>query len=127
MARTITGIAMSHGIDLNLLPESVRKGVAELIAAFEGSQLENKLLRERLRLALIKKYGPKSESLSDAQLELLELEPGVEQAEVVLESEQSRKAQAPTAGETPKSGRSLPRSFAPAPASAPQGGHRCGA
>lgn len=97
---------MSHGIDLNLLPESVRKGVAELIAAFEGSQIENKLLRERLRLALIKKYGPKSESLSDAQMELLELEPGVEQAEVVLESEQSRKTQAPTAGETPRSGRS---------------------
>lgn len=90
---------MSHGIDLNRLPESVRKGVADLIAAFEGSQLENKLLRERLRLALIKKYGPKSESLSDAQLELLELEPGVEQAEVALEAEQS-KGQTP--GDTSK-------------------------
>ena len=45
---------MSHGIDINLLPELMRQGVADLIAAFEGSQLENKLLREQLRLALIK-------------------------------------------------------------------------
>ena len=93
---------MSHGIDINLLPESMRQGVADLIAAFEGSQLENKLLREHLRLALIKKYGPKSESLSDAQLELLELEPGVEQAEVVQESEQSQQTKDQTPRDTPK-------------------------
>jgi transposase len=44
-------------------------------------------LEERLRLELIEKYGPKSEKLSDAQLELLQLEPGVSAAEVGAESE----------------------------------------
>jgi transposase len=43
-------------------------------------------LEARLRLELIDKYGPKSEKLSDAQLELLELEPGVSAAEVEAES-----------------------------------------
>ena len=44
------------------------------------------VLQERLRLELIKKYGPKSEKLNDAQLQLLELEPGVSAAEVEAES-----------------------------------------
>jgi transposase len=39
------------------------------------------------RLVRIAKYGPGSEKLSDAQLELLELEPGVSSAEVQAESE----------------------------------------
>jgi transposase len=46
-----------------------------------------RLLEERLRLLRINKYGPASERLSDAQLELLELEPGVSVAEVVAESQ----------------------------------------
>ena len=36
-----------------------------------------RVLEERLRLVRIEKYGPGSERLSDVQLELLELEPGV--------------------------------------------------
>lgn len=43
-------------------------------------------LEERLRLELIRKYGPKSEKLSDAQLQLLDLEPGVSAEEVEAES-----------------------------------------
>ncbi len=43
-------------------------------------------LEERLRLELIRKYGPKSETLNDEQLLLLELEPGVSSAEVEAES-----------------------------------------
>ena len=39
-------------------------------------------LKGQLRLLLIKKYGPGSEKLNDAQLSLLELEPGVSQSEV---------------------------------------------
>ena len=35
-----------------------------------------RVLEEKLRLIRIEKYGPGSEKLSDAQLELLELEPG---------------------------------------------------
>ena len=43
--------------------------------------------RNALRLVRIAKYGPGSEKLSDAQLELLELEPGVSGVEVQAESE----------------------------------------
>jgi transposase len=48
------------------------------------------LLEERLRLVRIEKYGPGSEKLSDAQLELLELEPGVSGTEVQAESERAQ-------------------------------------
>src|SRR6266849_9214438 len=46
-----------------------------------------RVLEERLRLVQIEKYGPGSEKLSDAQLELLELEPGVSDVEVQAEAE----------------------------------------
>ena len=49
-----------------------------------------RVLEERLRLVRIEKYGPGSEKLSDAQLELLELEPGVSSAEVEAESERAQ-------------------------------------
>src|ERR1700757_3221367 len=49
-----------------------------------------RVLEERLRLIRIEKYGPGSEKLSDAQLELLELEPGVSSAEVEAESERAQ-------------------------------------
>jgi transposase len=48
------------------------------------------VLEERLRLVRIEKYGPGSERLSAAQLELLELEPGVSGAEVQAESERAQ-------------------------------------
>jgi transposase len=51
------------------------------------AELKIRVLEERLRLARIAKYGPGSERLSDAQLELLELEPGVSRAEVQAESQ----------------------------------------
>jgi transposase len=51
------------------------------------AELKIRVLEERLRLIRIAKYGPGSEKLSDAQLELLELEPGVSSAEVQAESE----------------------------------------
>ena len=44
-------------------------------------------LKEQLRLERIRKYGPASEKFSDAQLLLLEHEPGVSAAEVQAESE----------------------------------------
>jgi transposase len=44
-------------------------------------------LEERLRLIRINRYGPGSETLSDAQLALLEVEPGVSAAEVHAESQ----------------------------------------
>jgi len=51
------------------------------------SRQKIQLLEERLRQARIAKYGKASEKLSDLQLELLELEPGVSSEEVQAESE----------------------------------------
>src|SRR5260370_6675198 len=50
------------------------------------AELKIRVLEERLRLVRIAKDGPGSEKFSDAQLELLELEPGVSSAEVQAES-----------------------------------------
>ena len=49
-----------------------------------------RVLEERLRLLRIEKYGLGSEKLSDAQLELLELEPGVSGAEVEAETQREQ-------------------------------------
>ena len=61
--------------------------IAELTRQLTWASLKIQLLEERLRLERIKKYGPASEKLSDAQLDLLDLEPGVSGAEVQAESE----------------------------------------
>lgn len=53
----------------------------------ENARLKIQVLEERLRLRRIAKYGPGSEKLSNLQLELLELEPGVSSQEVQAESE----------------------------------------
>ena len=44
-------------------------------------------LEQELRLKRIHKYGKPSEKLSDLQLQLLDLEPGVSSVEVEAESE----------------------------------------
>jgi transposase len=61
-----------------------------LVAENQRLQMEVRYLRELLRLARIAKYGPGSEQLSDEQLELLELEPGVRAEEVQGESEKAQ-------------------------------------
>jgi hypothetical protein len=65
------------------IPEVHRDKVKQLI-------LENLVLRERLRLERFEKYGPAAEGLTDAQLELLELEPGVNAAEVEAEAHRAQ-------------------------------------
>jgi len=55
--------------------------------ALENAQMKVQVLEERLRQHRIAKYGPGSEKLSNLQLELLDLEPGVSNVEVVAESE----------------------------------------
>jgi len=50
--------------------------------------LENKLLKEAIRLLHLAKYGPKAEQLSDRQLTLLDQEPSVTLAEVETEAAQ---------------------------------------
>jgi transposase len=60
--------------------------VVELKRQLHWAYLKIQVLEERLRLQRIQKYGPASEKLSDTQLELLELEPGVSNQEVQAES-----------------------------------------
>jgi transposase len=79
--------------------------LAEIIAALEAqlaakdqqlarkdqalalAEVKIKVLEERLRLDRIARYGKRSETLSDLQLLLLDLEPGVSSQEVEAESE----------------------------------------
>ena len=65
-------------------------GLKKLKEALRGTELENQYLRELLRLARIENYGPGSEKLSEGQLALLELEPGVSRAEVEAESQRAQ-------------------------------------
>lgn len=68
-------------------PLSESEQIEQLKKQLEWAELKIQVLEERLRLQLIAKYGPASEKLNDAQLELLELEPGVSSVEVQAESE----------------------------------------
>ena len=70
---------------LEVLQQSSSR-VAGLEEKLRLAELENRYLRELLRRQRLAKYGPGSEKLSDAQLALLELEPGANQAEVEAES-----------------------------------------
>ncbi len=82
--------------------EEIRRAVSEAIferlnqsirrnqELLDRLQRENKLLRELRRLDLLEKYGPSAETLSDEQLELLELEPGVSKTEVEAESQRAQ-------------------------------------
>ncbi len=68
-------------------PRSDAEEIERLKKELVWAQLKIRQLEERLRLERINKYGPKSEKLSDLQLELLECEPGVSAAEVEAESQ----------------------------------------
>lgn len=68
-------------------PPADSQRIADLERQLKWALLKIQLLEERLRLERIKKYGPASEKLSDAQLDLLEEEPGVSGAEVQAESQ----------------------------------------
>jgi transposase len=76
---------------LQKLPCALRPPVEEELQRLEAEiarlTLANKCLHERMRLMLLKKYGAKSEQLTDAQLQLLEDEPGVSRCEVELEAQ----------------------------------------
>ncbi len=63
------------------------KIIEQLQQKLQISELRVLVLEERLRLRRIEKYGAGSEKLSNLQLEMLEQEPGVSQAEVQAESE----------------------------------------
>ena len=61
--------------------------IEDLKKQLHWAHLKIQLLEDRLRLQRIAKYGPGSEKLNSTQLQLLELEPGVSNAEVRAESE----------------------------------------
>jgi transposase len=69
------------------IPLSEAEQIVELQKELAWAKLKIQVLEERLRLERIKKYGPGSEKLNDAQLQLLDLEPGVSNAEVQAESQ----------------------------------------
>jgi transposase len=83
---------------VNQLKESLPEALFEKLKgslSIDGDRLrfaeyKVRVLEERLRLVRIEKYGPGSEKLSDDQLELLELEPGVSSAEVQAESQREQ-------------------------------------
>jgi transposase len=74
--------------------------IERLKRELEWAHMKIRVLEERLRLQRIEKYGPKSEKLSDAQLELLEDEPGVSTAEVEAESQREPLPAAASAAES---------------------------
>ncbi len=89
-----TGSITAKLLDAELL-EELRKRLPEqlfeqLTTGVRSVELENRYLRELLRLERIAKYGPASEQLSDEQLELLEQEPGVSATELKAESERAQ-------------------------------------
>jgi transposase len=69
------------------IPLSESEQIVDLRQELAWAKLKIQVLEEQLRLQRIKKYGPGSEKLSDAQLQLLEFETGVSNAEVQAESE----------------------------------------
>jgi transposase len=83
---------------------------AALIARLRGqlamAELKIQALEQELRLERIRKYGPKSDAVPSDQLELLEAEPGVSDAEVAAEAE--REAVAPIKQENRKRRRPHP-------------------
>lgn len=76
-------------------PLAETEQIAQLQKKLAWAELRIQVLEERLRLERIKKYGPGSEKLSSAQLELLELEPSVSALEVQAESQREPLPAAP--------------------------------
>lgn len=85
-------------------PRTEAEQIVCLTQELQWSRLKIQALEERLRQEMIRKYGPKSEKLSDAQLLLLELEPGVSAAEV--EAESKREPLPPASPISAKNGKS---------------------
>ena len=84
-------------------PRSEAEQIVLLTKELAWSRLKIQALEERLRLELIRKYGPKSEKLSDNQLHLLDLEPGVSTEEVEAEGRRDPLPSAPPSTTAAKS------------------------
>jgi transposase len=77
------------------LVASLRQQLEAKDVALERAEWKIRSLEERLRLERIARYGNRSEKLSDLQLTLLDLEPGVSSEEVATESERESIATPP--------------------------------
>lgn len=86
--------AFLREINTQLQEQLIRKDQALALA-----EMKIRALEERLRLERIAKYGKRSETLSNLQLELLGLEPGVSSEEVAAESEREPITARPPEGE----------------------------
>jgi transposase len=96
-------------------PRSEAEQIVLLTTQLQWAEWKIRSLEERLRLEMIRKYGPKSETLNDAQLLLLELEPGVSAAEVEAESQREPLPPAsPISAKNRKSGKHPGRQELPA-------------
>jgi transposase len=84
-------------------PRSEAEQIVNLTKELTWARMKIQSLEEWIRLERIRKYGPSSEKLSNAQLELLDLEPGVSAAEV--EAEASREPLPPSSPVSAKSNR----------------------
>ena len=103
------GEPLSASSSLSSLVEDLQRQLASAAQVAEAHQrtleatqqelaftkLKVQMLEERLRQKRIEKYGPHSEKLSTLQLDLLEGEPGVSDAEVKAESEREKLPPAP--------------------------------
>jgi transposase len=90
-------------------PLSDAQKIELLEKELQWAKLKIQVLEQRLRMEMIRKYGPKSETLSDAQLLLLEMEPGVSSAEVAAESQREPLPEAsPVVAKRPKKSRPHP-------------------
>ena len=67
--------------------DSTERQLSTTEQRLQYAELKIRVLEERLRLQRIAKYGPGSEKLTNEQLELLELEPGVSNQGVQAEGE----------------------------------------
>jgi len=92
---TPSGSATSHADLLEQLKAQLPEPLYTMLSGkmdadaneLQYSRLKIQVLEERLRQQRIAKYGPGSEKLSNLQLDLLDLEPGVSNVEVAAESE----------------------------------------
>jgi transposase len=71
------------------LPAPLLDAVGNKLKQLDFAEMKIQVLEERLRKQRIEQYGPKSDVLPNAQLELLDMEPGVSSAEVEAEAERA--------------------------------------
>jgi transposase len=73
----------------------LRREVAARDHIIALSEMKIRLLMEEIRLERIRRYGKRSEKLSDLQLQLLDLEPGVSTEEIEAESQREPLTESP--------------------------------